>query len=45
MYKLKTLTNKDGSTYETHIWESKPQEWSWEQEQTSRAIETFGTSS
>jgi hypothetical protein len=45
MYQVKTMTNKDGSTYESAFWQAEPQTWTQDQELTARAIESFGTSS
>ena len=46
MYKIKTVTRPDGTTYESAFWiSSEPQAWSDEQELNYRAIESFGSSS
>ena len=45
MYKLRTITSADGSTYESAFWQAEPQTWTQDQELTARAIEAFGTSS
>ena len=45
MYKLKTVTRPDGTTYESAFWINQAEQlWSEDQEQTARAIEAFGTS-
>ena len=45
MYKIKTITRPDGSTYESAFWQAEPQTWTQDQELTARAIEEFGSSS
>lgn len=45
MYKLRTITNADGSTYESAFWTAEPQTWTQDQELTARAIQEFGSSS
>ena len=46
MYKLKTVTRPDGTTYESAFWiNPEPQTWTKEQEMTARAIKEFGSSS
>lgn len=45
MYKLKTVTRPDGTTYESAFWINQAEQlWSEDQERTARAIEAFGTS-
>ena len=46
MYKLRTITRPDGTTYESAFWiNPKPQAWTEEQEAMQRAIDEFGSSS
>jgi hypothetical protein len=45
MYKLKTVTRPDGTTYESAFWINQvPHIWTDDQRRTARAIEAFGTS-
>ena len=45
MYKLRTITKPDGSTYESAFWiNQEPQIMTQDQERMARAITAFGTS-